>query len=148
MYIDSMMNRMNSLFYISESKVKADEKIAYNIPWYYENGAKIGDTNAIWDDDFIDKYIKIPKIQNMIDNGVYYIQHYPTLDHSITRHMCIDPNASIAKIININHNGVNVILDNYDTISKIEEFKAYPMMIHYHDEIAFLGSIYLIPNIV
>ena len=147
MNIDSI-NKMNRLFYISESKAKADEKIAYTIPWYYEKGDKIGELNVIWDNDFIDKCIKVPRIQNMIDAGVYYIQYYPVYDHSITRHMCIDPDASIAKIININHNGVNVIIDNYDTISKIEESKAYPMMIHYHDEIAFLGNIYLIPNIV
>lgn len=147
MNIDSI-NKMNRLFYISESKAKADEKIAYTIPWYYEKGDKIGELNVIWDNDFIDKYIKVPRIQNMIDAGVYYIQYYPVYDHSIARHMYIDPDAAIAKIIDINHNGVEVIIDNCNTISKIENSKAFPMMIHYHDEIAFLGSIYLRSKIV
>ena len=147
MNIDSI-SKMNRLFYISESKARADEKIAYTIPWYYEKGDKIGELNVIWDNDFIDKYIKVPRIQNMIDAGVYYIQYYPVYDHSIARHMYIDPDAAIAKIIDINHNGVEVIIDNCNTISKIENSKAFPMMIHYYDEIAFLGSIYLRSKIV
>ena len=136
------MDKTKMLLYFSDVNTDPHTKIAYHIPWYYDKGSIITD-GIKWNDEIIDKCIKVPRIMEMIEKGTYYLQFYPVVDNSIARHMYIDPKHAIGKIINIDYKGIDVIpIKDIDYKIKYED-AAFPILIQYNKEAIFLGGMYL-----